>query len=151
MLLPAVESRRARVWQVEHYAGDIARKKCEDSLDDAIATYDPEAVIFVFPRNLSQPLRATFTGRLVGRHPTVSITHWGLQRTQDELASHSDICTRYFGEDRADVLPGLLRVYQPRYASFVSHGGGARAGSRYFCSTTSVAVSAPSIQPCAPE
>lgn len=112
VLLPATPSRRARVWQVKHYPGSIAWKKCETSLDDAVAAYDPEAVVFVFPRNLSQPLRATFNSRLVKREPNVDVSHWGLQRIQDELARYPDIRTRYFGEDRGDLMPGLIRAMQ---------------------------------------
>lgn len=112
VLVSAQGTRRARVWQVKHYPEDIAWKKCEASLDDAVASYDPAEVVFVFPRNLSKPRRDQFEERLVKRKPTVAVTHWGLQRIQEELANHPEISVRYFGEDRGDVLPGLIRAVQ---------------------------------------
>jgi hypothetical protein len=112
VLLPATTTRRARVWQVKHYPNDIAWKKCEKSLDDAVASYNPGGVVFVFPRNLSKPQRDRFEERLVKRHRGVTVKHWGLQRIQEALASHPDITIRYFGEERGDVLPGLIRAAQ---------------------------------------
>lgn len=112
VLLPATPSRRARVWQVKHYPDDIAWKKCEESLDDAIASYDPEQVVFVFPRDLSKPHRDRFEERLVKRHPDVTVKYWGLHRIQEALARHPDISIRYFGEDRGDLLPGVIRAVQ---------------------------------------
>jgi hypothetical protein len=114
VLLPATSSRRARVWQVKHYPAPsrIAWKKCEQSLDEAVASYAPEEVIFVFPRNLSKRQRDNFEDRLVKRNPDVTVKHWGLHRIQEELARYPDLSLRYFGEDRADVLPGLIRAVQ---------------------------------------
>jgi hypothetical protein len=51
--------------------GSISWKKCEESLDAAVAWYDPEAVTLVFPRNLTAPQRDKFEQRLVARHPEV--------------------------------------------------------------------------------
>jgi hypothetical protein len=109
-LLPATDAQRAHVWQTKHYTSNINWKKCEESLDRAVASYDPATVTFVFPRNLTKPQRDKFQERLVSRHANVEVSHWGLQRIQELLARHPDVAARYFGEDRIDVLPGLLRA-----------------------------------------
>jgi hypothetical protein len=110
VFVPATGGRGVLVWQAKLYAGSINWNKCEQSLDAAVAAYSPEAVTFVFPRNLTAPRRATFEQRLVARHPEVEVTHWGLHRIQELLARYPDIATRYFGEDRSEVLPGLIRA-----------------------------------------
>lgn len=110
VLVPAAGGRRPLVWQAKLYGGSINWTKCETSLDAAVKSYSPEAVTFVFPKNLTAPRRATFEQRLVARHPEVKVTHWGLHRIQELLARHADIASRYFGEGRTDVLPGLIRA-----------------------------------------
>jgi hypothetical protein len=111
-LVPASDGRRARVWQAKHYTSHISWSKCERALDDAVTSYSPEEVTFVFARDLTKPQRDRFKERLVDRHPSVRVKHWGLHRIQELLASHPDIASRYFGEDRTDVLPGLIRAFQ---------------------------------------
>jgi hypothetical protein len=110
VLVPSSGESPARVWQVKHYPDRIAWKKCESSLDDAIAAYDPSDVVFVFPRNLSKPQRETFETRLARRAPDVGVRLWGLTHIQEKLAAHPEIATRYFGEDRDDLLAGVLRA-----------------------------------------
>ena len=110
VLVPATGAHGPLVWQVKHYTGRIGWKKCEDSLDAAVRSYDPEAVTFVFPRNLTKPRRDEFQERLVNRHPKVKVTYWGSERIKEMLARHPDIATRFFKEDRAELLPGLLRA-----------------------------------------
>ena len=110
VLVPATEAHGALVWQVKHYTRRIAWKKCEESLDAAVASYDPEAITFVFPHNLTKPRRDEFEERLAKRYPKVKVMPWGLERIKELLARHPRIATRYFGEDRTDVLPGLLRA-----------------------------------------
>jgi hypothetical protein len=112
VLVPASGAQRARVWQAKHYTSHISWSKCESSLDDGVASYDPGEVTFVFARDLTKPQRDKFTERLVDRHPSVKVKHWGLHRIQELLARYPDIACRYFGEDRIDALPSLIRAFQ---------------------------------------
>jgi hypothetical protein len=110
VLRPATTERRARVWQAKFFRSKPNWTKYKKSLDDAVDSYDPEEVTFVFPRNLTKPRRDKFQEKLVGHHARVKVNFWGLQKIQELLAAHPDIAKRYFGEDRDDVLPGLIRA-----------------------------------------
>ncbi len=110
VLVPARRGWPARIWQVKHYPDAISWSKCEKSLDDAVKNYDPEKVVFVFPRNLSASRRRDFEQRLVARHPDVDVRHWGLTHIQERLAANADIAQRYFGDKVDDVLPAVLRA-----------------------------------------
>lgn len=110
VLLTARDREDAVVWQVKHYPERPAWKKCEASLDTAVATYRPGRVIFVFPRDLTKAMRQQFERRLQGRHKGVEVTAWTLFHLQEKLAEHDDIRARYFDKDKAEVLPALMRA-----------------------------------------
>ena len=94
------------MWQAKLFRTKPNWTKFKKSLDDAVDSYEPEEVTFVFARNLTKPRRDRFQKTLVGHHPTVKVNFWGLQKIQELLAAHPEIARRYFGEDREDVLPG---------------------------------------------
>ncbi|HEV7564615.1 MAG TPA: hypothetical protein VGO31_01495 [Microbacteriaceae bacterium] len=112
VLIPANGKERARVWQVKHYPRAISWSKCEQSLDEAVRSFDPAEVTFVFPRDLSAPARRTFQRRLVERHPDVDVRFWGFTTLQELLHEQPAISERYFGAHQEDNYSRVLRAIQ---------------------------------------
>jgi hypothetical protein len=99
-----------RVWQAKHFAGDIRWQHCEKSLDDAVASYAPDQVIFVFPRNMGKEVKDTFARRLKARHPEVDISYMSgsqilakLRQLSEEHEREEDtLVYEFFGPDPRD-------------------------------------------------
>jgi hypothetical protein len=113
---PASGTRRAAAWQAKHYPAGINWVECEASLDAAIKRWDPEAVTFVFPRDLSQQLEATFEERLVrravARDAGVTVTMWNRSEIVRRLDEHPDLKLRFFGADQDDLAARLGRLVE---------------------------------------
>jgi hypothetical protein len=98
---------RPRVWQAKHYTKAINWPECEGSLDRAVETWASAHVTYVFPRDLSAPLRAAFDMRLAARHPGVRVDAWTLADLISRLRSAPNLRRRFFGpeyDDIADVV-----------------------------------------------
>lgn len=110
VLVPADGARKALVWQVKHFEGsEPPWKKCEESLEQAVARYGPGEVTFVFSRDLTQKMLKTFERRLQ-KHENfagIKVRQWGIFELREMLAAHPEVRTRYFGD--ANQLPAILR------------------------------------------
>jgi hypothetical protein len=58
----------SRCWQAKRFTGDIAWKKCEESLDAAVSNWGIEHCTFCFAKDLTASQHRTFHERLGGRH-----------------------------------------------------------------------------------
>ena len=113
-LRPAAGGLPAVVWQAKRYPGAINWKECEDSLDSAIERFKPAAVIFAFPRDLSQQLEKSFETRLVQRTSSpaapVEVGLWNRSEIVRRLAEHPDLRATFFGPEQNSVMVTLDRM-----------------------------------------
>lgn len=112
-LVPATAEHGKRIYQAKHYPDDINWSACEESLRRAVAVHpDVECVTFVFPRNLSEPLRARFETDIAGMTldppRDVEIRKRTLGHLRTKLDEHRDLRRKYVGPELGDVPPQLM-------------------------------------------
>jgi hypothetical protein len=117
-LVLANEGEPARVWQAKRFTGSIRWEQCEESLRTAIASYKPQSVTFVFPKDLTAAQLRSFETRLrtIGAAAGVSVDHWGVSVLRNRLQRNAHVRIRYFGYDRQtmmDVAAGRLASADP--------------------------------------
>ena len=90
-----------RCWQAKRYPDKIHWQHCIESLDRAVKRYEPQRVTFCFPKNLTQKEEGEFKGKLVGRHPGVTVDYWNLSELSARLTATSEgerVAKHFFGE-----------------------------------------------------
>ncbi len=110
-LLPGDSGGWTRAWQHKHFSNKIHWKQCEQSLDDVVAHYGVSHVTFCFPRDLQGAELRAFGDRLRGRHPGVTVDHWGATKLVSLLEGSEQgrtVARTFFGPVDAD----LDRVYR---------------------------------------
>ena len=112
--LPATDTNKAQVWQAKRYPTTINWQECEKSLARAIRRWQPSAVIFCFPRDLSQRPERSFEAKLV-KHPDalregVQVALWNLSEIVRRLNQHPDLRVRFFGAEQDSLVMRLDRL-----------------------------------------
>jgi hypothetical protein len=111
---PATDGDKALVWQAKHYPNQINWRKCEKSLGDSIKRWDPSAVKFVFPRDVSERVEASYQDKLKtpAKAKGVEVTAWTLSDLVRLLNQHTDLRSRFFGATQNTKLDALDRAIQ---------------------------------------
>lgn len=113
-LKPPTNEAQAVVWQAKHYPSQINWKECEQSLHSSIERWTPSDVIFVFPRDFSQQVEASYQNKLVKPAQTqgVRVRAWTLSDLVRLLNEHGDLKSRFFGATQNVALDALNRAIQ---------------------------------------
>jgi hypothetical protein len=103
-----------RVWQAKRYPDQINWSECEKSLDSAIARWSPNRITFVFARDFSDPVEASFQERLVvaGRKAGATVDAWTLSEIVRRLDDNQNLKERFFGSEQAPLMDQLQRVIE---------------------------------------
>ena len=114
VLRPAIEGRKAEVWQAKRYGDSINWEECQNSLATAIKRWKPAIVIFCFARDLSQQLEASFAQKLV-EHPDaqandVAVTVWNQSELVRRLEENPELKPRFFGPEQDPLIMRLDRM-----------------------------------------
>lgn len=100
----------AKAWQAKHHPGDIHWKGCVKSLNDMVKSYSPTEVVFVFPRNMSGPVKESFKLRLQDPYPDLTVSYLSGSNLVDMLRRCSDdFKTEFFGPDPRDQALAVAR------------------------------------------
>jgi hypothetical protein len=106
VVVPAADGRRTRVWQAKRHVPRIMFAACEQSLSAALATHDPESVIFVFAKDLTANEMKVFEARLrqVGVEAGVDVSYWGLSALRARVQDNPKLRVRHLSYDEQTLL-----------------------------------------------
>lgn len=106
VLVPAGGGRRARIWQAKRHVPRIKFAECEKSLKTAMAIHDPEAVVFVFAKDLTASEARAFEARLrkPGADADVAVSYCGLSALRARVQDNPKLRVRHLSYDEQTVL-----------------------------------------------
>ncbi len=98
----------SKVWQAKHYPREVHWNSCVESLDSAIENHGATEVVFVFPRNMSYPIKKTFKKRLASRHPDVEVSYMSGSQLINRLRERQDdLVEEFFGPEPGDQAQAI--------------------------------------------
>jgi hypothetical protein len=106
VLLPSVNGGGARRgWQAKRFTSQISWGKCRESLEQAIANFDPRELTFVFARDLTANQHALFSKNLAAGWPGVRLDYWGASELTARLNEDGGrlVARRFFGDPAEDA------------------------------------------------
>ncbi|MFZ1996643.1 MAG: hypothetical protein WAU75_21195, partial [Solirubrobacteraceae bacterium] len=106
VLVPVADGQRAGVWQAKRHVSRINVAECEKSLKAAIATYEPESVVFVFAKDLTANEVKAFEKRLreLGAEAGVDVSYWGLSALRARVQDNPRLRVRHLSYDEQTLL-----------------------------------------------
>jgi hypothetical protein len=97
------------VLQAKRHVRAIKWDDCSKSLDDAVATWSPDEVIFAFPVDFSAANQHAFA-ELKARHPGVRVQAWELATLMRMLAEHPQVAPRFLGAGTRSIQDTVART-----------------------------------------
>ena len=100
-------------WQAKRHTRDIDWRDCEASLDRCVQIWEPTAVTFVFPKNLTRGEHEAFHQRLAARHEGVTVDYWAAAALEGRLESESGkrVAAKFFrAHDEGELAQRMLRA-----------------------------------------